>query len=129
MKKNYNVKNDRKCETTTIRGISLTGERFSVYTSRISCQVCVGDKVFSIPFLTSELGEVEMRYDDEPIEESVKLPLKTKEVEAQMNLECPECKQISEWKGYPSNPQLSGIQCLACGFIGEGFRFRRIKSI
>ena len=43
-------------------------------------------------------------------------------------LSCPECKQIWKYEGYPSNPQLSLVECLRCGYVGVGASFPRPKE-
>ncbi len=43
-----------------------------------------------------------------------------------MQLECPKCKTVSEYAGYPPNPQMSTVICLTCGWAGMGAAFKRI---
>ncbi len=43
-----------------------------------------------------------------------------------MKLKCPKCGEVSEYSGYPPNPQASTVVCLTCGWAGIGAAFKRI---
>jgi len=43
-------------------------------------------------------------------------------------LSCPKCKQIWKYESYPSDPQLSLVECLHCGHVGVGASFPRQKK-
>jgi Zn ribbon nucleic-acid-binding protein len=47
---------------------------------------------------------------------------------SELFLGCPKCKQIWKYDGYPSDPQVSSIQCLRCGYIGMGCTFPRMNK-
>lgn len=43
-----------------------------------------------------------------------------------MKLKCPKCKTVLPYGGYPSNPNVSTVACLTCGYVGAGYAFHRI---
>lgn len=43
-------------------------------------------------------------------------------------LECPRCKQVARYGGYPPEPQLSLVLCLECGHVAPGGAFRRVGT-
>ena len=42
-----------------------------------------------------------------------------------MTLKCPKCHSVAEYSGYPSDPKLSTVVCLSCGYAGQGATFPR----
>lgn len=44
-------------------------------------------------------------------------------------LSCPKCKQVWKYEDYPSDPQLSLVECLHCGYVGVGASFPRMGKI
>ena len=42
-------------------------------------------------------------------------------------LGCPNCKQVWLYEGFPSDPYLSLVECLRCGYVGVGAGFKRHK--
>jgi predicted nucleic-acid-binding Zn-ribbon protein len=44
-------------------------------------------------------------------------------------LKCPKCGQASYYEGYPSDPQVSTVMCMKCGYSNMGYVFKRLKSM
>jgi predicted RNA-binding Zn-ribbon protein involved in translation (DUF1610 family) len=43
-------------------------------------------------------------------------------------LKCPHCGRVDLYGGYPSDPQVSTVMCMRCGWSGMGCAFERVKK-
>lgn len=50
--------------------------------------------------------------------------MRASNVKPKLELQCPKCKFRAPYSGYPSEPILSTILCLACGYAGPGATFK-----
>jgi len=45
-----------------------------------------------------------------------------------MLLRCPKCDVVADYGGWPANPILSTVYCLACGHAAPGAAFARLAE-